>query len=90
VSHARFKLAVAVERIVVVDQLEARSNSPSRLFAQAPVYTGLTGGDEQAVLIGNWNAVYVDILAPATATKRDVNLQWLPDPPVARTQSGSL
>lgn len=39
------------------------------------VYTGLTRGEEQAVLVSNWNAVCAAIPTLATATQRYVNLQ---------------
>jgi ATP-dependent exoDNAse (exonuclease V) alpha subunit len=79
-----------MQLIVVVAQVEARSISPSRLLDQALVYTGLTRGEEQAALVSNWNAVCAAIPAPATATQRYVNLQWLLDLAVAREESGSL
>lgn len=51
----------------------------SRLLDQALVHTGLTRGVEQVVLVGDWNAACAAILAPATATKRHVNLTRLLD-----------
>ena len=62
----------------------------SRLLDQALVYTGLTRGIEQVVLVGDWDAACAAILAPAKATKRHVNLPRQLDLAFSPAQSDSL
>lgn len=62
----------------------------SRLLDQSLVYTGLTRGVEQVVLVGDWNAACAAILAPAKATKRYVNLPRLLDLAFGHGQSDSV
>jgi exodeoxyribonuclease V alpha subunit len=62
----------------------------SRLLDQAVIYTGLTRGVEQVVLVGDWDAACAAILAPTSATKRQVNLPRFLDLAFAQAYSDSL
>ncbi|MBK4735535.1 AAA family ATPase [Noviherbaspirillum pedocola] len=46
----------------------------STLLDQALIYTAITRGVDQVVLVGDWDSVCAAIKAPATAARRHVNL----------------